>query len=205
VTILQLGVYQLPKAEAGLVRALVVLLAQDESGFRWAFSTAGPHDALIADAACDAALCPARAGCVALLGSGAPVADGVETLKRPLDKGELRAWLRRVEERLSAQAQAPATVVPPQPPSPVYKLKRWPPQSLLRSDPRHLRIAAVLARGGVNAQQLAAHCDDAAGTSLAFLQELGSHGLLEAGSSTFTRPRPWLPGAAAALRHRLQA
>lgn len=202
-TILQLGVYQLPKAEAGLVRALVVLLAQDESGFRWTFSTEGPHDALIADAACDAASLATRARCVALLGSGTPGADDVETLGRPLDKGELRAWLRRAEERLSAGGQAPATVVPPQAPAPVYKLKRWPPQSLLRSDPRHLRIAAVLARSAVDARQLAAHCDDASGACLAFLQELGSHGLLEAGPSTST-PSRW-PGAAAALRHRLQA
>lgn len=202
-TILHLGVHQLPKAEAGLVRALVALLAQDETDFRWAFSTGGPHDALIADAACDAAALATQARCVALLGSGASGADDVDTLGRPLDKGKLRAWLRRAEERLSAGGPAPATVVSAQQQPAIHKLKRWPPQSLLRSDPRHLRIAAVLARGGVDARQLAAHCDDASGACLAFLQELGSHGLLEAGPSPLARPR--LPGAAAALRHRLQA
>ncbi|RYF14475.1 MAG: hypothetical protein EOO30_18065 [Comamonadaceae bacterium] len=201
-TLLQLGVYQLPKAEAGLVRALVVLLAQDEAGFRWAFSADGPHDALIADAACDAALLATRSRCVALLGGDAPATSDVGALGRPLDKGELRAWLRRAEERLAAGSRVVATAVPPPAQAPVYKLKRWPPQSLLRADPRHLRAAAVLARGGMDARQLAAHCDDPAGACLAFLQELDRHDLLEAGAPTFIRSRA--PGTAAALRDRLQ-
>lgn len=201
-TLLQLGVHQLPKAEAGLVRALVVLLAQDEAGFRWAFSADGPHDALIADAACDAAWLAPRARCVALLGGDGPATGDMETLARPLDKGELRAWLRRAEERLAAGPRTFATAMSPPAQGPVYKLKRWPPQALLRSDPRHLRAAAVLSRGGVDARQLATHCGDAAGACLAFLRELDRHGLLDAAAPAFIRSRA--PGTAAALRDRLQ-
>lgn len=203
-TILKLGVHQLPQPEAGLVRALVVLLAQDHAGFRWTFAADGPHDALIADPACDPASLAARGACVALLAADAAgPRKGVEVLKRPLDKGQLAAWLGRAEERLGAQRQTALADAPPTVPAAAYRLRRWPPQSLLRPDPRHLRAAAVLARRPTEARQLAAHCGYPVDACLAFLQALRAHGLLETDPPTPLRARQ--PGVAAALRDRLPA
>lgn len=203
---LRVGVHGLSAPEAGLVRALVVLSSHGGADFRWRFAADGPYDALIVGAAVDAAAPPARfLGWLGDEGTAAP--GGMHLLARPLQAAGLEAWLRGLERAISAGAAAPAPVPAPPPestpaPGPARMLRRWPPEALLRNDPRHLRAAALLARRGLAAHALADQSGLGEHGCRAFLRALDEQGLLgppAAGSSAV-----FAPGIASALRARLQ-
>lgn len=201
----RLGVHGLPQAEAGLVRALVALAAQERPHFPWAFAAEGPYDAVIAGA--PAPGLERLAPRLALLGNeAAPAASGMDRLQRPLRGEQLGAWLRQLEADMTPAAVAPARAAPAAArlaPEPAFQLRRWPPQAVLRGDPAHLRMAALLARRGAGARQLAARCGVADDVALDFLRELGRRGLLGPAQALAAGVRP--AGVAAGLRCLLQA
>ena len=83
-----------------------------------------------------------------------------------------------------------------------FKLRRWPPAALLRSDPNRIRMATVLSRRALNAAELSSISGQSVGDCQAFLQTLQTTGLVEmqqeapvaaAPASTDTASRPAAP------------
>jgi hypothetical protein len=152
----RLGVHGLPPAEAGLVRALVRLLAASNRGLRWSFVADGACDALVADAqaAQDAGAVSASRGARAVLflatGDSPPETD---VLRRPLRPEPFGSWLLRMQGLLAAGA-APAMAAP-QPRATRYRLRRWPPAPLLQGDPGRVRMASALSRRFLTTRELA--------------------------------------------------
>jgi hypothetical protein len=203
----RLGVEGLPAAEAGLVRALVVLLAREGEEDAWAFASQGPFDALIVDAQTAASGTRQAAPAVAWLGAepGAQP-DGVHALPRPLRMETLDAWLMQLRGRLGTplQVQGVATTAA----GPRYKLRRWPPQALLRSDPQRVRMATLLSRRALAASELSALSGLAEAACQTFLQLLQSFTLLEVQAPAATAmsavpARPQGAAVAQSLRKRL--
>lgn len=189
----------LAPAEAGLARALTLLLAGSTPGFRWAFVHEGPFDALLVAAGSQP---PAPARTVAALGErGQAPSPGMELLTRPLQADVLGAWLRRCEAGGSPglrtdPAETPRAAEPQAavlPPAHRVRLKRWPPAALLRGDPQRVRMATLLSRRPLSSDELAvlsAQPDDRCRT---FLNLLQGFGLLESVAPT---PAPAAPPAA---------
>ncbi|MCW5650816.1 MAG: hypothetical protein KIS62_13805 [Ramlibacter sp.] len=176
---LRLGTHQLPAAEAGLVRALVLLLDNDSnSELQWTFAAEAPFDALVANhELANPAPVPASGLPVLYLANPGQSATGDDVLVRPLRADLLRDWLLRTQQGLLAAL--PRTAPEPAAPQPVaiqaparFKLRKWPPNEALRSDPTRIRMATMLGKRALSMTELAnlsrqaeAHCE-------AFIQSL---------------------------------
>ena len=155
---LRLGAYKLPAAEVVLVQTLFRLYAHGDA-FRWTFVTAPPYDALLADGTTDEGMSPAvdaMAKAVLRLtrmNSG----QAPNTLERPIRADRLQDWLKStehdlpqtrpatlIEEATQPDAVEAEATTPAAPINPVrFKLRRWPPAVLLRSDPNRIRMATL--------------------------------------------------------------
>lgn len=210
---LRLGVHGLAAPEAGLVRALVLLASHGGADFRWTFAADGPYDALIVGSAADSAAAAHAAPAARFFGwlaePGATPPTGMDLLSRPLHAAGLEAWLRGLEHAANARPADPSPTLPGLPAStplaagPAWILKRWPPEALLRNDPRHLRAATLLARRGLPLRALAERSGLGEPACNGFLQVLRQHGLVEVASDGLAVAATG-PDLAAALRDRLQ-
>lgn len=152
----RIGVHQLPAGQAGLVRALIQLLAHENSSkFAWTFASEGPYDALIVNAESPDIRDPAfrrQAKALSALGSTpASLPADLEVLDWPLRADRLESWLTRVQRSLGVAPAPDAT----QAPIVRYRLKRWPPDELLHGDAQRIRLATLLSRKALDAQELA--------------------------------------------------
>ena len=198
---LTLGVHGLPAAEAGLVRALLSL-ADPRVARRWSFTAAGPCDVLIADCASPGAQdAYAERGARQLVLLGADATAGRPTLARPLRAEQLDACLRSFAERSApapAAALAPAgsAAATPDEAARRYRLLRWPPAELLRSEPLRIRMASQLSRRFLSAADLAQLTNAQQARVQTFLQLLAGFGLLQSEVATVSAaPVPAAPVA----------
>lgn len=216
-SILRLGAYQLPAAEVVLVQTLFRLFARGDA-FRWRFVTEPPYDALLVDGAAEdvagalsSPVAPDGAGktsaVLRIIRSDTPETAG--TLRRPIRADRLQNWLKATEHTLldtvmlvEAGAEAPAGA-----PAPVtaadlapaasairFKLRRWPPAAVLHGDAARIRMATLLSRRALGADELARMSGRPAAESQAFLRLLQTTGLVELN----TAPAP-APSATTAL------
>jgi len=179
---LRLGVRNLPPAEAGLIRALLKLMAHGErADLGWSFAEAGPFDGLVVDGSTgvDAAQARSLARAVVALSDGRPSGlPATDVLLRPLRAEQLELWLRRTRAML-AQGTVAAPLPPHVQPQARYKLKRWPPDAVLRSDPLRVRMASMLSRRAMTGAELAAATQHPVDKCEMFLQSLQSLGVLD--------------------------
>lgn len=182
-TLLRLGVQGLSPPEAGLVRALMVLLARNTDGFAWVLAPKGPFDALIVDAdSFDGKVVgigDAEAPLIALLGERPRAGLAAATLARPLGLEQLAAWLADARQQLQMRTAATALGRAPAGEPPRLRLRRWPPRSLMHDDPKRIRLAAMLTRRPVTLAELVTLSGVPEAQCVAFLQLLQGVGLLE--------------------------
>ena len=153
----RIGAHQLPAAEVILLRTLLRLFAHDK-GFRWRFVDEAPYDALIVDGASASQAASQQARAVLTL-TRANDAEGRDRLARPLRAERLKQWLEGVQDGLLETDAAPIPKAMPQadPPEPevAFKLRRWPPVSLLHRDPVRIRMATLMSRRHLKVSELA--------------------------------------------------
>lgn len=189
---LRLGAYKLPAAEIVLVQTLLRLYSHGDA-FRWTYVTEPPYDALLADGTTpegqdDSVDAMAKA---VLRLTRMNAGGGANTLERPIRADLLHEWLKKTEHELldtrpmtttfgpsdSPAASAEPTVLP----TTVlrFKLRRWPPASLLRGDPTRIRLATLLSRRALNASEMAAISQQPLAACQEFLQTLQTTGLVD--------------------------
>ena len=193
---LRLGAYNLPAAEVVLVQTLFRLFAHGDA-FRWTFVTAPPYDALLVDGTRPEGMKAevdrmARAVLRLVRLNGG---DAQNTLERPIRADRLQEWLKQIEHDLLTTLQAASGQDDhPEPPvasSPVrFKLRRWPPATLLRGDPHRIRMATMLSRRALNAAELATISQQPAEACQAFLMTLQTTGLVDVRGEAPPRPAP---------------
>lgn len=179
---LRIGVHQLPLPQAGLVRALVQLLSRGTANFRWTFAQEAPYDALIVDPNSpdlrDPSLLP-PAPALSVLGAppGAALAS-FTVLEWPLRAERLESWLTSVQQRVTASAPHVGPTTAAQGSDARYRLKRWPPQELLR-DAFRIRLATLLSRRHLSLAELVQISGQDSARCQTFLQMLQGFSLLE--------------------------
>lgn len=210
---LKVGVHRLPTAQAGLVRALVLLLSRGSPDFRWSFSQEAPYDAMIVHSdAPDLGEAELKGMTRALSSLGRPdgtVPADLEVLEWPLKAERLESWLSRVQQKLSAPVMQPKAeqLVPVV----RYRLKRWPPEVLLHADASRIRLATLLSRRQLAIADLSKISGQSVERCQTFVQLLLGFGLLEASANPIpspTQPSPvqaaaGSPGLIGSIRRRL--
>ena len=78
-----------------------------------------------------------------------------------------------------------------------FKLRRWPPAALLRSDPNRIRMATLLSRRALNAAELATISQQPVQECQAFLTTLQTTGLVNVQKEPAPAPAPAAAGAPA--------
>lgn len=174
-----LGACNLPETEIILLKTLLRLFPHDQP-FQWQYVNKPPYDAVLLDASTDPdsldQLTSKPSAILRLVGFHA--SDGPDVLQRPIRADRLKRWLDQVGRSITAQtrpepdlsqnlaapawqAQAknkpslsPAQTLDPADPSPCFKLRRWPPATLLRRDPGRIRMASLLSRRALSAKEL---------------------------------------------------
>ena len=191
---LRLGAYQLPAAEVVLVQTLFRLYAHG-GDFNWTFVSAPPYDALLVDGT-HGDITPEVAQMAKSVLRLTRMHDPAEpdTLQRPIRADKLQAWLnstdngfqdtRPVTQWAGAPTEPESSAPEPAAEAPAisplrFKLRRWPPAALLRSDPNRIRMATILSRRALNAAELSAISGQAVNECQAFLQTLQTTGLVE--------------------------
>ena len=79
-----------------------------------------------------------------------------------------------------------------------FKLRRWPPAVLLRSDPNRIRMATLLSRRALNAAELATISQQPVQECQAFLTTLQTTGLVDVEKAPVAPPAGSAPAQAAA-------
>jgi len=133
------------------------------------------------------------------------------TLERPIRADRLQDWLKNTEHDLiqtrpatlldeaslptaaEAPAAAPVQINPLR-----FKLRRWPPAALLRSDPNRIRMATLLSRRALNAAELATISQQPVQECQAFLTTLQTTGLVDVQKAPVAPPAGSAPAQAAA-------
>lgn len=213
---LRVGVHQLPLPQAGLVRALVQLLSRGTANFRWTFAHEAPYDALIVDPNSadlrDPSLLTA-APALSILGPPPGAASAAFTvLEWPLRAERLESWLTSVQQHVAGSEPQACPMNAVQVSEASYRLKRWPPQELLR-DPFRIRLATLLSRRQLSLAELVQVSGQEASRCQTFIQMLQGFGLLEVGaadapdggaeSSSAAPPRAPQRGLIQSIRRRL--
>ena len=207
---LRLGAYKLPAAEVVLVQTLFRLYSHGDT-FRWTFVTAPPYDALLVDGTTDEGMNPDvdRMAKAVLRLTRMNSGRAPNTLERPIRADRLQDWLKNTEHDLiqtrpatlldeaslptaaEAPAAAPVQINPLR-----FKLRRWPPAALLRSDPNRIRMA-TLSRRALNAAELATISQQPVQECQAFLTTLQTTGLVDVQKEPAPAPAPAAAGAPA--------
>ncbi|MBP6666765.1 MAG: hypothetical protein KBG69_10360 [Ottowia sp.] len=209
---LRLGAYKLPAAEVVLVQTLFRLYSHGDT-FRWTFVTAPPYDALLVDGTTDEGMNPDvdRMAKAVLRLTRMNSGRAPNTLERPIRADRLQDWLKNTEHDLiqtrpatlldeaslptaaEAPAAAPVQINPLR-----FKLRRWPPAALLRSDPNLIRMATLLSRRALNAAELATISQQPVQECQAFLTTLQTTGLVDVQKAPVAPPAGSAPAQAAA-------
>jgi hypothetical protein len=156
----RLGAHQLPAAEVILVRTLLRLFAHDQ-GFRWRFVDEPPYDALIVDGngSTQPDQAASRQARAVLTLTRSRETNERDCLTRPLRAERLKQWLEGVQVTLLETRAAPlpeaARETGQAEPEIAFKLRRWPPVSLLRRDPARIRMATLMSRRHMKVSELA--------------------------------------------------
>lgn len=187
---LRLGTLGLPQAEAGLVRAWLVLAAT-EPGFDWRLGQEPPYDALLADGAhlsLRSEGLPVLGERLCVLGqTSATLPAGATLMERPLRQEALTGWLSRLGVSMRATsalqvaqpAATPAGAGLAEATATRWKLRRWPPQQLLRDSRTRMRMASLLSRRALSVDELAYLSGGDPADCQVFLQMLQGFDLLE--------------------------
>lgn len=207
-SILKLGTYNLPDAEVVLVKTLFRLFSHGQS-FRWTFVNAPPYDALLVDgttpegASGDVSrLAPSVLRLTRMNAGSEP-----NTLERPIRADKLQNWLAANERKLLSARQASTPSGDSQgvgfsdfsqeqqkselPSFARFKLNRWPSALLLRRDPNRIRMATLLSRRALNAEELSVICQQPIGTCEVFIQVLRAANLIDVQfEDILTQPGP---------------
>lgn len=178
----RLGAYRLPAAEIVLLRIMVRLLSHDKA-FNWIFVDAGPYDALIAneataitDSTAISQLTPTVLQIVRIQDNSVP-----NTLTRPLRAEKIKEWLVQIGIRLAPAPSGSGLAAPPQAALATrYKLRRWPPSSLVRNDPMLIRMAVLLSKRPLLPIELAHLSQQSLDACQRFIETLMPIGLLDA-------------------------
>lgn len=210
---LRLGAYKLPAAEVVLVQTLFRLYSHGDT-FRWTFVTAPPYDALLVDGTTDEGMNPDvdRMAKAVLRLTRMNSGRAPNTLERPIRADRLQDWLKStehdllqtrpatlIEEATQPDAVEAEATTPAAPINPVrFKLRRWPPAALLRSDPNRIRMATLLSRRALNAAELATISQQPVQQCQAFLTTLQTTGLVDVEKETVAPPAGSAPAQAAA-------
>lgn len=187
---LRLGTLGLPQAEAGLVRAWLVLAAT-EPGFDWRLGNEPPYDAVLADGAhlsLRSEGLPALGERLCVLGqTSAGLPAGATLLERPLRQEALAGWLSGLAAspratsapQVASRAAAPLKPATAEAGSARWKLRRWPPQQLLRDSRTRMRMASLLSRRALDVDELARLSGGDPADCQVFLQMLQGFDLVE--------------------------
>ena len=177
---LRIGAYRLPAAEVVLLRIMVRLLSHDPA-FNWIFVETGPYDAIVVDEA------TAKTNSVAIAKLSHAVLKIVRiqdesvpnTLTRPLRADKIQEWLVHIGTSLApvspALAAPNSTALTTR-----YKLRRWPPSSLVRNDPMLIRMAVLLSKRALLPIELAHLSQQSLDACHRFIDTLLPIGLLDA-------------------------
>lgn len=204
----RLGAHALAAAEVVLVQTLCRLYRHGREPFPWVFATTAPYDAVLVDATDAQALQWARSrnirAVLRLTGMQAPRAP--DALVRPIRAEHLREALRALERswsvpappamaRNGGPAPAPASGMAEGqaagPGAVRLKLRRWPPEALLRRDAGRVRMATALSRRAFSVAELAAISGQPESDCRLFMRLLQSAGLADAEHPAApTPPRP---------------
>lgn len=176
---LRVGAQGLGPGEAGLLRALVALIANGRDAFAWVYSERGA-DAVVMRETSDSACLVLRMGG----GFG-------QRLESPLTAQQLEACLERAA---ATRAAAPAafgdsTALATE----RYRLRRWPQAELLRGDRQRVRLATLLSRQSLTVGELAELSQLPSGQCQDFARLLQDHGLLHVAQPLAAPSRPVRP------------
>lgn len=189
---LRLGAYRLPAAEIVLLRIMVRLLSHDKA-FNWIFVEAGPYDAIITDEI------TASTDTIALSQLTSQVLKIVrvqeesapDTLTRPLRAEKIKQALLQISASLT-RAPTSSEAVSEIPLITRYKLRRWPPTSVVRNDPMLIRMAVLLSKRPLLPIELAHLSQQSLDACHRFIETLRPIGLLDvvsvAGPSVTSSP-----------------
>ncbi|MES2940337.1 MAG: hypothetical protein V4864_21840 [Pseudomonadota bacterium] len=174
---LRIGAQGLGPGEAGLLRALVTLIANGRSDFPWVYAEHGM----------DAVVLRESAGSQRLV---LRIDDAFgERLESPLSARQLEACLDRAaatrESAASSSFGESAWAATER-----YRLRRWPQAELLRGDRQHVRLATLLSRQSLTVDELAELSQLPAERCQAFTQLLQGHGLLHVAQPLAAPSRP---------------
>lgn len=193
----RVGAVHLPPAEVMLIRTLMRLFSHDQS-FRWEFAEKAPFDALIIDGSAPATLVESasqHARAVLTL-TRTSEQENPNQLARPLRADRLQAWLQRVQDEVMETRMMTAFAESESPePDPTaddhqsYKLKRWPPLTLLHKDPVRIRMATMLSRRHLKISELASMTSLDRQEIYPFVHKLQMVGLLEVRQEAPPAPR----------------
>lgn len=215
-TLYKLGISGFTPSEETLVQTLLQLTAHHRS-VRWSCTGQAPWDALLLDDPDDDRLdhdIPApllsqaqRAIPYVLRLTRAGSAPRPGTMQRPIRAEKLLAWLDQVAAKIDdvSRAGAPGPQDPHPPTSPMAhalsaEAMRWrllglPPARTVRNDVERRRMATLLNRHALSAQDLHRLTGVDPVECLVFLKLLDAHGLLSTrtGDATPTAPAPGQP------------
>lgn len=183
-TILRFGIPHLSPPEVGLVKAFFRLYSQDPA-FRWTIVEGPPYDVLLVDESVESIPENIVVGKVLTL---TPVkSDLPNTMERPLRSDYLEAWLKKAEYDLcNADAQTPITKEAPIAERLIdaasrlhFKLRRWPPATLLGINPIRIRVATLISRRALRLDEMAAISGQSLEECVAIVNLLQDAGLIE--------------------------
>lgn len=184
---LKLGLHKLPAAEVVLIQTLLRLYGGEGSGGRWTLADAPPWDAVLVDDTTHEttrATWSAHAAAVLHI-TRIGEASKPDSIERPIRPDRLLRWLDAHRPAAKAVHSAPAEEdistadVADTFANIRYRLKRWPPSSVLRNDARRVRMATLLSKRAFSATELAAVSQQPPAECHALLRLLRGTGLVE--------------------------
>lgn len=137
---LRIGCVGLPIKDVAYIRALSLLFSYGSS-VPWVFADEAPYDALVVNNE-KAAAARKTHRCAVLLLQGskaAPVQQAnLSTIDYPIRADQFKTWLRaKTVELLQANADMNGN-------GGIFKLRKWPPASLMQGEAAYIRMAAML-------------------------------------------------------------
>lgn len=181
---LKLGLHRLPAAEVVLIQTLLRLYGGEASGGRWTLADAPPWDAVLVDDTTHEtprATWGAHAAAVLRI-TRIGEASKPDSIERPIRPDRLLRWLDAHRPAAKAVDRAPSEEDIPAVDTFAnirYRLKRWPPSSVLRNDARRVRMATLLSKRAFSATELAAVSQQPPAECHALLRLLRGTGLVE--------------------------
>ena len=203
-TSLKLGIVGLESAEISRVRILLRLLAGSPN-FHWSYAAVGPFDAVLI---AQSIATPVDAVRIDVLPAGAAAVGGslllpidanaleevlyiLQRQLQPTEFGELFESPLSVSTSIEEHSLVIARVAPTSAQnhfsiddSAKYKLKRWPPQAVLRDRKDRVRIANLISRNSFSVEQIVQSSGISKAEVRSFITVLQSFGILNVNETT---------------------